>query len=31
MHIFRIAGGMIAERWWVVDRANFPLVVATRS
>jgi ketosteroid isomerase-like protein len=27
IHLFRIAGGRIAERWLAVDRAHFPAVV----
>ena len=29
IHLFRIAGGRIAERWLAVDRAAFPAVVPT--
>jgi ketosteroid isomerase-like protein len=27
VHVYRIAGGKIAERWFAVDRAAFPAVV----
>jgi ketosteroid isomerase-like protein len=29
VHLYRIAGGRIAERWFAVDRAHFPAVVPT--
>jgi hypothetical protein len=27
VHLYRIAGGKIAERWFAVDRAAFPAIV----